>query len=83
MQILPAYEDTVLVLVAEHRGRVVQRLRRIDAADVAHPLEMHVIEFEDERAFEGYMADPRRTALASRREACIARTEIWRVEDAT
>ncbi|MGK2319374.1 DUF1330 domain-containing protein [Gordonia rhizosphera] len=72
------YEDDVLRLVAEHRGRVLTRVRNIDAAD--HPTETQVIEFTDQSAFDAYMTDPRRVAMAYRRDACVARTEVWRVD---
>ncbi len=80
---LAAYEDDVLALMPGHGGRVVQRVRRLDAADRSQPLETHILQFEDERAFDAYVADPRRAQMAERRQACIARTEIWRVEHVT
>ncbi len=72
------YENDVLRLVGEHRGRVLTRVRNIDGAN--HPTEAQVIEFADESAFDAYVTDPRRLAMAPRRDACVARTEVWRVD---
>ncbi|MGV9712610.1 DUF1330 domain-containing protein [Gordonia sp. NPDC003424] len=76
---LHTYEDDVLPMVAEHRGRVRTRLRALTPDDRT-PHETQVIEFPDDAAFDAYMADPRRIAMADRREKCIARTSMWRVE---
>ena len=75
---LSDYEDTVLGLLAEHNGVVVSRVRRKDAGD--GPLEVHVIEFADQVALDGYLADPRRLASAELRERVVARTEIFEVD---
>jgi uncharacterized protein (DUF1330 family) len=74
---LVAYEDAVLALVATHGGRVVQRART-DGAGGA-PLEVHLLQFPSEGAFDAYMHDPQRAALASQRDRAIARTEVHRV----
>ncbi|WP_124709857.1 DUF1330 domain-containing protein [Gordonia insulae] len=76
---LHSYEDDVLRLVDEHRGRVVTRVRSVDPDDT-HPGETQIIEFDDDAAFESYMADPRRAAMAGRRDECVARTQLWRVD---
>ncbi|MGC4961202.1 DUF1330 domain-containing protein [Gordonia sp. DT101] len=78
---LHAYEDDVLRLVDEHRGRVLTRVRNVDD-DAGHPLETQIIEFADEAAFGSYMQDSRRQAMARRRDRCVARTQMWRVESA-
>ncbi|MYR08123.1 DUF1330 domain-containing protein [Gordonia sp. SID5947] len=78
---LHSYEDDVLRLVDEHRGRVLVRLRSVEA-DADHPLETQIIEFADEAAFDSYMQDSRRQAMARRRDRCVARTQMWRVESA-
>ena len=74
---MSAYEDRVLVLVGEHGGEVLSRVRRLD--DGAGPDEVQVIELPDERALERYLADPARTALAGERRQVVARTETMRV----
>ena len=76
---LHAYEDDVLCLVADHRGRVVTRARSVDPDD-SQPVETQVIEFADDAGFRSYMDDERRTAMADRRDACVARTQMWRVD---
>ena len=75
---LGTYEDTVLGLVAEHSGKVLQRAR----SDGAHgqPLEIQLFEFPSTEAFDGYMTDSRRTVLALERDSAIARTELIHVQ---
>jgi uncharacterized protein (DUF1330 family) len=75
---LVAYEDAVLALLADHGATLLSRARS-DGAD-AHPLEVQLLEFPSQRALDDYLADPRRTAMADRRDACVARTELMRVE---
>jgi uncharacterized protein (DUF1330 family) len=75
---LVAYEDEVLPLVAKHGGKVLQR-GRTDGVD-GRPLEIQLLEFPSAQAFDAYMANPRRTALASERQAAIDRTELISVQ---
>jgi uncharacterized protein (DUF1330 family) len=75
---LCAYEDSVLELMSDHGARVLQRLRT-DGADGA-PLEIQALEFPSQEALDGYMQDERRTTLAGKREAAIARTDVLPVE---
>jgi hypothetical protein len=75
---LIAYEDAVLSLVDEHGGKLVHR-SRTDGAD-GRPLEIQLFEWASQQEMEGYMADPRRTALSPDRERAIARTEIVSVQ---
>jgi hypothetical protein len=77
-QALIAYEDAVLALVGEHEGKVVHRALT-DGAD-GRPLEIQLFEFASQAGVDGYMADPRRTALSTERDAAIARTEIVPVQ---
>jgi hypothetical protein len=73
-----AYEDSVLAWVSEHDGTVMQRARS-DGAD-GRPLEIQLFEWASQSAMDGFMADPRRTALAADRDRAIARTEIVPVQ---
>jgi uncharacterized protein (DUF1330 family) len=75
---LIAYEDSVLEFVAEHGGQVRERART-DGANGA-PLEIHLIDFPSEEAFDGYLNDPRRQAMAAERDRAIERTEVHRVD---
>lgn len=68
------YEDRVLELMVAHDARVLQRART-DGANHA-PLEIQILEFPSQTALEEYMKDERRMALASDRDAAIARTEV-------
>jgi hypothetical protein len=68
----------VLKLVGEHDGRVVHRAQA-DGAD-GRPVEIQLFEWASQEAMDGYMTDPRRTALSLEREKAVARTEIWPVQ---
>jgi uncharacterized protein (DUF1330 family) len=78
---LVEYEDQVLVLLARHGARLLQRVRNVDAATA--PYEVHIMEFPSEAAFGKYMDDPARLALADLRDLAIASTQLLRVEDVT
>lgn len=73
---LGRYEDQVLALLPEHSGRVVQRAR-IEGGD-GQPAEIQILQFASDAELEGYMNDPRRTALGGQRDAAIARTDVLR-----
>ena len=62
---LTAYEDQVLLIVQEHAGTVVSRLRTIPSDN--GPDEIQVLQFPHDDALANYLADPRRTALAAER----------------
>ena len=72
------YEDRVLRLIEDHGGRVLQRART-DGREGA-PLEIQILEYPSRDAFDAYLADGRRAALAADRDAAIARTEVLDVE---
>ncbi|MDO9485069.1 MAG: DUF1330 domain-containing protein [Actinomycetota bacterium] len=72
------YEDRVLDLIPVHGGRVLNRVRRIEQGDAA--FETHIIEFPDEEAFQAYMNDPARLAMATLRDAAIAETQVSRIQ---
>lgn len=75
---LIAYEDSVLRWVSEYGGAVLQRARS-DGAE-GRPLEIQLFEWASQSAMDGFMADPRRTALAADRDRAIARTETVPVQ---
>lgn len=77
-QALAAYEDAVLRLMGEHKGKVLHRART-DGAD-GRPLEIQLCEWDSQDAIDSYMTDPRRAALADDRDQAIARTEIVPVQ---
>jgi uncharacterized protein (DUF1330 family) len=78
---LTAYEDKVLLLIAEHGGRVVQR--GIVQPDSQHegerPTEVQLLEMPSEASLAAYINDPRRLAMAAERDAAIARTDLFRI----
>jgi uncharacterized protein (DUF1330 family) len=76
---LVAYEDKVLDLVADHGGVVRQRAR-VAMGDADDPTEVQLLHFPTMDAFDAYMQDERRLALASARDNAIERTQVMRVE---
>jgi hypothetical protein len=72
------YEDTVLRLLPAHEGRVVSRARTAGAD--GEPLEIHLLQFGSEQAFDDYLNDDARLALTADRDRAIARTEVFRVD---
>ncbi len=74
---LVTYEDTVLAIVAEHGGRVLQRVRG-DGSD-GQPFEVQLIAFSSQAGYDSYLTDDRRSALAAERDAAVERTEVIRV----
>lgn len=75
---LTAYEDKVLALVPEHGGAVLQRAASDGAA--GRPHEVQLYRFTGQAELDGYLADPRRTALTAERDRVVARTELFPVE---
>ncbi|MEU4158683.1 hypothetical protein [Actinoplanes sp. NPDC026670] len=73
------YEDTVLALLADHDGRLRQRARTRPGGPDGAPDETQLIEFGSQAGYDGFLADPRRTALAATRDAVIARTDLYPV----
>jgi uncharacterized protein (DUF1330 family) len=73
---LTEYENRVLALLADHNATLVARVSPlpVDTADL--PTEIHIIRFATKAAFDAYMVDPRRAAMASERDAAVARTHI-------
>ena len=78
-QQLVEYEDRVLPLLAEYDARVIQRVRSQDSGD--GPLEVHILEFPSEDAFDGYLADPVRASWSELRDGAVARADVLRVDD--
>jgi uncharacterized protein (DUF1330 family) len=77
VQRLRSYEDTVLALLPEHGGQVLQRLAIEGTPE--EPCEVQVLEFASQSHLDGFMSDERRLALAPERDAAIARTQVLRV----
>ena len=75
---MTAYEDSVLALLGEHGGLVLQRALG-DGAD-GSPHEVQLIHFANQEAVDSYLADPRRAALAAERDRVVARTDLFPVD---
>jgi uncharacterized protein (DUF1330 family) len=75
---LVAYEDQVLQLMHDHGARVVFRGRASESSD--GPTEIHILTYPSEAAFDAYMQDERRIAMADQREQAVERTEVFRLD---
>ncbi len=75
---LTRYEDTVLDLLPEHGGAVLNRV--VGDGQGGTPHEVQILRLADRSALDAYLADPRRTALADERDRVIARTEVFEVD---
>ncbi|SFO53697.1 hypothetical protein SAMN05216330_103508 [Bradyrhizobium sp. Ghvi] len=71
-----AYEDAVLALLPEFNGRLERRLRNSDGT-----MEVHIVSFASEAAFQSYRNDPRRTAQAWLLERSSAKLELLPMMD--
>ncbi|MFE0749899.1 hypothetical protein [Gordonia sp. NPDC058843] len=78
LRALTRYEDTVLGLLPEHGGAVLNRV--IGDGHDGTPHEVQILRFADRSALDAYLADPRRAALAGERDRVIARTEVFEVD---
>ena len=74
---LAAYEDAVLALLPDHRGRLLHRVRPVGGRD--EPTEVQLLQFPSEAALDAFMADERRTARTDERDAAVDRAEVLRV----
>ena len=71
-----AYEDQVLPLLNEHGGRLQRRLR-----DELGTVELHIVSFPSDLAFQNYRSDPRRTAAARLLESSSVKIERLSLRD--
>jgi uncharacterized protein (DUF1330 family) len=80
---LAAYEDRVLRLAGEHGCEVLQRASASGASAASadgQPAEIQFLRFPSARAFDEFMADPRRQPLAGERDEVVARTDVIGVQ---
>jgi antibiotic biosynthesis monooxygenase (ABM) superfamily enzyme len=73
-----AYEDAVLPLLREFNGRLERRLRNGDGT-----MEMHIVSFTSDAAFQNYRNDPRRAAQAWLLERSSAKLELFPMTNVT
>lgn len=66
-----AYEDAVLPLLPEFKGRLERRLQNPDGT-----VEVHIVSFASDADFENYRNDPRRVAQARLSEKSSATLEL-------
>jgi antibiotic biosynthesis monooxygenase (ABM) superfamily enzyme len=72
-----AYEQAVLRLLSRYEGRLERRLRNDHGT-----LEVHVVSFASEAAFEAYRRDPEREAASALLARSRAVVEVTSVRDA-
>lgn len=73
------YERQVLALLPEHGARVVHRAVSVDR-EPTQPLEVQLLEFPSQAAFDAYLEDPKRRLLADLRDTFIERTSVFPVD---
>ena len=66
-----AYEDAVLPLLPEFKGRLERRLQNPDGT-----VEVHIVSFASDADFQNYRNDPRRVAQARLLEKSSATLEL-------
>ena len=71
-----AHEDQVLPLLNEHGGRLQRRLR-----NELGTVELHIVSFPSDVAFQKYRSDPRRTAATPLLETSSAKLELLSLRD--
>lgn len=71
-----AYEDQVLPILNEHGGRLHRRLRNEPGT-----LELHIVSFPSDAAFQKYRGDPRRTAATPLLDSSSAKLELLSLRD--
>src|SRR6188472_2993740 len=72
------YETKALDVFRKHGGEVVVAYVPMPAADGAEtPDEIQVLRISDREAFDAFVQDPARVALAAEREAVIRKTEVY------
>jgi hypothetical protein len=71
-----AYESEVIPVLATHGGRLERRLRTPTGL-----IEVHVVSFPSQAAFDGYREDARCTAARGLLERSAAEMELLPVED--
>lgn len=70
-----AYEERVLALLGDHSATLEARLRSKDGRT-----EVHVLQFRDALAFEGFRVDPARLAMQAMWDDCGAVSVITEVD---
>ncbi|MEO7958536.1 MAG: DUF1330 domain-containing protein [Fibrobacteria bacterium] len=72
------YEAKALEVFRRHGGEVVVAYAPVPAADGAEtPDEIQVLRIPDRKAFDAFMQDPVRMAMAAERDAVIRKTEVF------
>jgi uncharacterized protein (DUF1330 family) len=74
LAVFEQYEISVLALLPRHGGRLIQRLRSVDAQS-----ETHLLSFPDNAAFDAFRSDPMRAALQALWVECRASSSLTEV----
>jgi uncharacterized protein (DUF1330 family) len=78
-----AFEDEVLFLLDAHGARVLFRGHRSAGQPAALPVEMHILWFPDDAAFDAYLADPRRAEVIARHGEVFNSKTVVRLDPLT
>lgn len=71
-----AYEDKVVPLLKKHGGILERRLSNADGT-----IEIHILKFKDQEAFENYCFDPERLKHTQIFDKSGAQTQLIQMED--
>ena len=73
-----AYEEKALAIFRRHGGEVVAAYTPLpDANRKDSPDEIHILRIADREAFDAFLRDPARIALAGERDAVLRKTEVF------
>ncbi len=73
-----AYEEKALAIFRRHGGEVVAAYTPLPDASIAEmPDEIQILRIADRQAFDGFMKNPERRAMAAERESVIRKTEVF------
>lgn len=73
-----AYEEKALAIFRRHGGEVVAAFAPLpDANRKESPDEIQILRIADREAFDAFMRDPARVAMAGERDAVIRKTEVF------
>lgn len=71
-----SYEDNVIPLLQKHGGTLQRRMSNSDGT-----IEIHILAFADQEAFEGYCFDPERLEHTEQFDKSGAQTQLIQMKD--
>lgn len=73
-----SYEDKVIPILQKHGGTLERRLSNVDGT-----IEIHILSFNNQEAFEGYCYDPKRLEHTEVFDKSGAQTQLIQMDDVT